>query len=106
MCSSIAPNSCKCKVGNECNGLRCVPPLLECSVSNRFCMLGSEKKCKCKTGTVCDGMNCVSGHGSDGTCVDLDPQRCPTWAANDECSKNRPYMSKWCQKSCKLCKID
>jgi len=96
---------CKCKEGTVCNGMMCVPPLLECS-GDTFCMLGAVEKCKCKEGTVCNGMKCVNGYGpvSDGKCLDY-RQECPGWASLGECNKNPVWMHKNCNKSCKLCTI-
>ena len=41
--------------------------------------------------------------GKWGECVDGE-ERCPTWAAAGECTKNAKYMLTYCRKSCNACK--
>ena len=37
-------------------------------------------------------------------CIDKHPDKCPGWAANGQCKKNREYMEENCWRSCSQCK--
>jgi len=104
MCGGNGLKSCKCKVGQVCNGFKCVPSIPMCEYPNSFCMMGAENICKCKAGEVCDGVKCIKGNTPiwcDGMkcseCFDSHPS-CEDLAVKGACATNPAWMLTYCKK--------